>query len=145
MDTAIERKRLFKILAYLIFLLFLLNYVASKFYWYFSIWWIDMPIHFLGGLCAGFVVIWLLSFKKLSFDLFISTQTVWNFIFKIFLGVLSIGVLWELFEILFNNIIAQNSFNTLDTISDVFFDLVGGTFAILFFLKQSIPKKEITV
>jgi len=140
-----DRKKLFKILAYLIFLLFLLNYVASKFYWYFSIWWVDMPMHFLGGLCAGFAVIWFLSFKKLSFDLLFSTQAVWNFIFKIFLGVLLIGVLWEFFEILFNNIIAQNSFNIFDTISDVFFDLAGGIFAILYFLKQSTPKKGITV
>jgi hypothetical protein len=140
-----DRKRLFKILAYLIFLLFLLNYVASKFYWYFSIWWVDMPMHFLGGLCAGFAIIWLLSLKKLPFELPLSLQVVWNFIFKIFLSVLFIGVLWEFFEILFNNIIAQNSFNIFDTVSDVFFDLTGGTFAILYFLKRSISIKGIIV
>ncbi len=136
MGTAIDRKRLFKILAYLIFLLFLLNYIGSKFYWYFSIWWFDMPMHFLGGFCVGIGLIWFFSRPSLRFQL--EPKALASFLFKIFLGVLLIGVLWELFEILFNNIIAQDSFYILDTVSDVFFDLAGGTFATLYFLKLKV-------
>jgi hypothetical protein len=91
-----------------------------------------MPMHFLGGFFVGLVLIWLLSYKNFSSELS------FNLIFKIFLGILLIGIGWEIFEILFNNIIAQNSFNILDTVSDVFFDLAGGTFALLYFLTKTM-------
>lgn len=140
MDSIIERKRLFKTLANSIILLFLLNYFAVKFYWYYSIWYFDMPMHFLGGFSTGLVVIWLLSFFNSSFIL---TS---KLIFKIIFGVLLIGILWEVFEILVNNITVQNSFNILDTTSDIFFDLAGGLFAIFYFffyfLKKIIQNTE---
>lgn len=123
-----DKKKLFKISAYSVILLSLVNFIALKFYWYFSIWYFDMLMHFWGGLCVGFTLMWLLFNKNpdLSF----------KFILKISLGVLVIGGLWEIFEILFNNIIAQNKFNALDSISDVFFDLSGGLCAILYLWKK---------
>ena len=128
-----DKKKFLIRLIFLIFFIFLLNYLAMKFYWYSSIWYFDMPMHFLGGLFLGLSIIWILSYKNLSLELSL------KLIFKILLGVLVIGVSWEIFEILFNNIIAQMPFNTLDTISDIFFDLAGGTFAIFFFyLKNGI-------
>ncbi|MFA5841301.1 MAG: hypothetical protein WC847_03475 [Candidatus Paceibacterota bacterium] len=86
-----------------------------------------MPMHFLGGLFIGLSVIWFLT--KKVFELELSSKL----IYKILFFVLLFGASWEVFEILFNNIIAQSSFNSLDTISDIFFDLAGGTFAISYF------------
>lgn len=121
-----DRKKLFKHTTYLIFFIFIVNFLANKFYWYSAIWWSDMPMHFLGGLWLGLILIWLFNFQDLSLRL----------ISKIILGVFLIGVGWEFFEFVFNNYIAKNQFNTLDTISDIFFDLAGGSFAILYFLKR---------
>ena len=45
-----------------------------------------------------------------------------------------LGAGWEVFEIIFNNIIAGNSFDLPDTLSDIFFDLSGGLCAILYIL-----------
>lgn len=95
-----------------------------------------MSMHFLGGFCTTLVLIWFFSFKKEILDLD------FNLISKITLGVLFIGISWEIFEILFNNIIAQNSFNILDTTSDVFFDLAGGILAIVYYLKNIISVGE---
>jgi hypothetical protein len=50
------------------------------------------------------------------------------------LFVLILGILWELFEVLTHNYIARDLFNTLDTVSDLFFDLAGGAFAVFYFL-----------
>lgn len=122
-----DRKRLFKTSAYLIVLLFLFNYIAVKLYWYNSIWYFDMFMHFLGGFWLGLIFLWLLSFKNSS------VQISWKLVYKVFLGVLLFGVLWEVFEIIFNNYIAGNPFIVLDTISDIFFDLTGGTFAVFYF------------
>jgi hypothetical protein len=130
-----ERKKLFKTLAFLVILLFVLNHIASKFYLYYSLWWIDMPMHFLGGICAGLFMVWLLPSENLFSELS------WKYVFKIFLGVLLIGVLWEVFEIIFNNIIAQISFDARDTIHDISFDLSGGLYAILYIIWKKQQKK----
>jgi hypothetical protein len=137
MNTVVDRKRLFKILTHLVISIFLVNCVAVRLYWYYSIWYFDMPMHFFGGLWVGLALIWFLSYKNSSLELS------FKLICQIILGVLLIGFLWEVFEILVNNIIAQNQFNTLDTISDIFFDLAGGTFAVFYFFFHSLKIRRI--
>lgn len=121
-----DRKKLSKILVYLILLISIAHFIATKLYWYSSIWWFDMPMHFLGGFWIGLACIYLFPPKDSS-----TTS-----ILKILFLLLFVGVGWEVFELLFNNYVAQNPFNTLDTISDIFFDLSGGAFAILYFFKR---------
>jgi len=123
-----DRKKLLTYLAFLIFFIFAVNYAAMKFYWYFSIWYFDMPMHFLGGFWLGLALIWLFSVKELSFKI----------IFKIILGVFFIGIFWELFEVFVDKTIAQNSFNLLDTVSDMCFDLAGGGLSIIYFFKRIV-------
>lgn len=127
-----DRKKLFKTSAYLVILIFVLNYIATRLYWYYSIWWFDMPMHFLGGLFIGLGTIWLLSYKNFPSELS------WKLILKIFLSVLFVGVLWEVFEIIFYNIIAQNPYNILDITHDIVFDLAGGIFSIIFFFRRTM-------
>ena len=129
-----SRERLFNILAGLIFSLFLVNSAAVKLYWYYSIWWFDMPMHFWGGLCAGMLVLWFLAQRALPKPSF-------SFFWKIILGVLCIGLLWEIFEFLFNNVIAGTPFDFLDTASDLLFDLLGGA-AVFLFLAGKVRGKE---
>ena len=123
-----KRKIILQRLAYLIFFIFILNSAASKFHLYSSIWFFDMPMHFLGGLWVGLFFIYLFWFKPLSSNLFI----------EIMMGVLFIGVSWEIFEFIFTNHIGQAPFNTLDTISDICFDLAGGLFTILYVFRSKM-------
>ena len=87
-----------------------------------------MSMHFTGGFWLGLAMTWLLYTVDLSP----------KFVLKIILSVLLFGVLWEIFEILVNNIIAQNPFSLLDTISDIFFDLSGGFCAILYLWRKQL-------
>jgi len=121
-----ETKNFLLRLIYLIFSIFLLNYLAMKFYWYSSIWYFDMPMHFLGGFWLGLAILWFFKIKEISSVL----------ILKIILGVLFIGILWEFFEVIVNNYTTQNLFNLLDTLSDLSFDVSGGMFAMLYFFKK---------
>lgn len=126
-----ERKKLLKHLLYLVLFIFVVNFIANKFYWYYSVWYLDMIMHFLGGFWLGLVSLYFFSSKILpsySFLLFL----------KILLFVLLVGLGWEVFELLFNNIVAQNPFNILDTSSDLFFDLSGGLCAILYIWKKQL-------
>ncbi len=125
-----SRKLLIRLLL-LIFFIFLLNYLAMEFFWYSSIWYFDMPMHFLGGIWLGLASIYLFSLKDISL----------KSILKIFFIVLLIGIGWEIFEI-FIKFVTQNSFDFLDTMSDLSFDVLGGLFAILYFTKQIMSNKE---
>ena len=127
-----DSKKLLTRITLLIFFIFLLNYLATEFHWYSSIWYFDIPMHFLGGFWLGLVAIYLFSLKDFSF----------KSILKIFFIVLLVGAGWEVFEILIDKFITQNSFNFLDTASDIFFDFAGGLFAIFYFFKSIMPVKE---
>ena len=122
----IDSKKLLIRLTFLIFFILALNILAHQFYWYSSLWWFDMPMHFMGGLWLGLAWLWLLAPQDISF----------KSILKIILLVLFIGVLWEVFEVIVDKLISHNRFNTLDTLSAIFFDLAGGTFAIFYYIKK---------
>jgi hypothetical protein len=123
-----DRKKFFKKVAYLVIFIAFLNYVAVKLYWYTSIWYFDMIMHFLGGFWLGLALFYLFFTENISKI----------FIFKIILGVLIIGAFWEGYEILVNNNFAQIPFNLLDTLSDIFFDLTGGLCAILYIWEKQL-------
>jgi len=129
----INRKKLFIRSASLVFFIFLINLVALKFYWYYSIWYFDMIMHFLGGFWLGLILFWVFSIQEVSLKL----------IFKMILCVLLVSISWEIFEMIVGRIIIQNSLNTmLDSISDIYFDLAGGTLAIVYFLKRIMLKQK---
>jgi VanZ family protein len=127
-----DPKKLLVRLLILVFSIFVLNYLAMEFHWYSSVWYFDMSMHFLGGLWLGLISIYLFSLENTSF----------HSILKIFFMVLFIGIGWEIFEILIDKFITQNSFNFADTISDLFFDFIGGFFALLYLLKKIMSIKE---
>lgn len=114
-------------LVFLIFFIFFVNLLALKFYWYSSIWYIDMPMHFLGGMWTGLLLTWLLKPKEISL----------KSIFFIISGVFFVGVFWELFEIGLGLKITN-----IDTISDIFFDLSGGFFAVTYYWKKVMPYRQ---
>ncbi len=127
-----DRKRLFKILATLIFIIFVVNFSADKFHWYFSIWYLDMIVHFLSGFWIGLLALYFFAPPTLFFRL----------ILKILLFVFLVGIGWEVFEFITDKVVIHNSFNALDTVSDIFFDLAGGIFAVLYFFKKTMSAKE---
>ncbi|MBP6060584.1 MAG: hypothetical protein KA515_01090 [Candidatus Pacebacteria bacterium] len=127
-----DAKKLFRELSYLVVGIFVLNFLANKFYWYYAIWYFDVLMHFSGGFWLGLVFGWfMLKIGKvfvLNFDL----------IWRVALWVLFIGILWELFEFYFINHVAQNPFDLIDTLSDLFFDLFGGTCATIYLWKKQL-------
>ena len=121
-----DRKSLAKRLIYLIFFIFLVNFLANKLYWYSSIWYFDMLMHTLGGFWVGLLYLYVFKPQKVSFRI----------VFKVILFILAIGIGWEVFEIMVNDVIARNPFNLLDTVSDIFFDLTGGISTVVYFYKK---------
>ena len=127
-----DRKKLLKRATFLVFTIFILNYLANYFYWYSSIPYFDMIMHFLGGFWLVLIYVYLFYPKVPSIFTIVG----------IVLWVLLIGILWEVFELYFVNYVAENPFNLPDTISDLFFDLLGGFLAFLYYLKRIMVSKE---
>lgn len=82
-----------------------------------------MPMHFLGGLAALFLTLYV-------FYGHISRKSYFP-IGSLLLGVLAVGIAWELFEYVMLNVVAQQPFNITDTLSDICFDLAGGVVGLL--------------
>ena len=113
------------------FFIFVLYLVGISLYLDYTTWWFDMVMHFLGGFWEGLFFIWFFSPRDSSP----------RSLLKVFLFVLVVGVIWEFFQIYVNNYIAKYPFDTMDTISDVCFDLAGGAFAVFYFFKKRIMGK----
>ena len=119
------RKKLLIHIIVLMFFIFLTDKAAGKFYWYNSIWYFDMIMHFLGGVWVGLFFIYTLSVDEASL------KSLW----RVVLLTLLIGVSWEVYEFVVNNMIGRVPFDILDTLSDIFWDVAGGLVSLFYFSK----------
>ena len=102
----------------------LLQFLATTFFLYWVWWWFDIVMHFLGGVFIGSSMLWLIRYEvpvsiRHRIPIFLTT----------FLGVLAVGVLWEVFEYVTGLYAAVNY--TLDTTLDLAMDIVGMLLAYL--------------
>jgi hypothetical protein len=121
-----NQKKLLVRLASLVIFIFLVNTLSYKFYWYSSMWWFDMFMHFLGGAWVALFVVWIFKYQAIDNSK----------IFKITLGVLTVAISWEIFEFLVDGNLAKDGISVLDSISDVFLGLAGGLTAIFYSMKR---------
>ncbi|PIU98576.1 hypothetical protein COS61_00640 [Candidatus Wolfebacteria bacterium CG03_land_8_20_14_0_80_40_12] len=124
------------IIGFLIFILFL-HISAIINYWYWIYIWFDIPMHFLGGFWVAMICIWLNS----KFNI-IETRppNVYRNFWRsdlpkliLVLGFVAlIGVFWEFFEFFYDVFISNRGYfgflqlGAADTLSDLFFDFLGG-------------------
>ena len=121
-----DRKKLLKIITVLMLVLFVADFLAKMFYWYSSIWWFDVLMHFSSGFWVG-----LFLYVFTAKESFIP-------VVKVLLWVLLIGVLWEIYELYVYQHLMGIPFDIFDTISDIFLDLFGGLCAILYIWKKQL-------
>jgi hypothetical protein len=105
----------------------------TEFYWNSGWWWLDNPLHLLGGACLAFAAAILttdaIKRKRLP-------KIPWYFFAAFIMGaVMIIGVLWEFYEFIFdvfNPVVVRQS-SVADTVKDLANDLLGGFITVLFF------------
>ncbi|MEK7589672.1 MAG: hypothetical protein AAB475_00240 [Patescibacteria group bacterium] len=109
----------------------LLDFIALKFYLYWIFWWFDIPVHFLGGLWVGLIVMWFFFFSGFIYkDVNLMKKT--KIFFIIILSVIIIGVLWEVFEVGAGLISTDEYGYFLDTPLDIIMDIFGGIVAFIY-------------
>lgn len=123
--------KLFKQAFILLIVIGLLDFFASSLYLYWTVWWSDILLHFLSGVCVamGGISVWILISNKEETNLL---KTLW-------VGmswVLLVGVLWEIFELRFGaTSLSDGMIYVTDTISDSFMNISGGLFGVVYSIK----------
>lgn len=99
----------------------LVNAFASAYYWYWVMRWFDMPMHFAGGAWLALFGAWWqygrLGIVPHKFIQFLGTCLVF---------VISIGLLWEVYEATVSFFTVGHMNDIVDTVGDVVFDILGG-------------------
>lgn len=110
-----------------------LNTLASFFYWYSTIWWFDIFMHFFGGFFVVLFAVWLYDSYISSF--FKSKSTI-AIILIVLCTVFLIGLGWEVYEIAVDFYTHAFGYVYLDGISDLFNDMAGGCIGCWYLLKK---------
>ena len=113
------------------FFIFIADLLAKTFYWYYTVWWFDIVMHFISGFWVGLFFLYVFYDKNTFFRKFTA----------VILGVLLIGILWEIFEV-YLNVVSLESFSIKDTALDMFFDLAGGLSMMFYYSKRIVGKQE---
>jgi len=108
-----HNRRLFFAQAIVILGIGAIHILAIKWYLYWQFIWLDLPVHFLGGLWISLLSVYIL--QRFSREVRLLEVLVW---------VLLVSVAWELFE-LWGGIPMEDNF-ALDTSIDLVMDTLGG-------------------
>ena len=114
-------------------ILLVFHLIALAFYFYWTLWWFDIMMHFLGGIIGGFITIWFLFDSDIFYTHVPSGKETALLAFAV---VLMVAVLWEVFEYKAGLTGSEPRY-----ISDVFSDLAFGTLGAT--LAGMVAAKEI--
>jgi len=138
-NDAMPRATLLSFLAILVFLIVALHAAAIFLHLYWTLWWYDIIVHFLGGLFTGLLVLWLRFFSGyFGAEAFPAGQSVLLFALA---ATLVVGIGWEIFERIFGNTWSVEGYY-MDTTLDIIFDFIGGACAFVFFKRKYMAQKR---
>jgi hypothetical protein len=109
---------------YLIALFILSKFIFEPTYLYYEFWWLDIPMHILGGVGVAFFAASILTYKqkKLSF-------------IKIVLAYVVVASIWEVYEYAHDVFTSQDWNGWFDTTKDIIDGFVGASVAYYFIKK----------
>lgn len=124
-------------LAALVLFIFFFNLVATYLHLFFLIWWLDIPVHILGGLWVALttLVVYYRSeyvARKDHSPLFAISVALCS--------ALIIGLFWEVYEFVVDRAMATNDLQLGDTLKDLCDDLFGGALAAWIFVRKGYNK-----
>ena len=108
-----------------------LNTIAYRYSLYWSLWWFDIGMHFLGGVLIGLLFVWIMQFL-------FSTHARALSLTNTLIVVLTVGIVWEVFEFVVGARVFEHTAYVIDTTLDLVMDLVGalGAYFLFRFLRS---------
>ena len=121
------KKPLFKQTFFLLVIIGASDFFANTLYLYWTVWWYDMLMHFISGVCVGMatvLVIQYFSHEEIGFKELIKIGIISSFV---------VGILWEFFELYFEaTTLADGVIYYRDTSSDLILDVCGGILGVIY-------------
>jgi len=117
----------------------ILHLLAINLFLYWDIVWFDVLMHFLGGVWIALLGFWVMAFFTHQNEFSLKNIVLISLTFS-----LGIGILWEVFEYTAGLTFVAGQDVWLDTFSDLFFDILGGSVAGLF-MSQGYRKENTPV
>lgn len=99
--------------------------------------WLDLLLHFLGGLWLTVTSLWFFFFSDL-FKIRISKR---NIFLVTLISVVVIGLSWEVFEIVIGVTLGEPNFVT-DTVSDLIMDFIGAFLGYKLFIESFLKNEK---
>ena len=122
------RAQLFKRAFWTLFILAFLEVLTSKLYLQWTIWWVDIVLHFVGGLAVSLFALWIFSSDS---DLKNWSQQ--KILLTALVSAITIGLAWEFYELYFGlTFLADGMRYFISTSYDLIMDLVGGIFGFIY-------------
>ena len=138
-----NKQHLPKILLLFVVIIGVANAFATQFFLYWRLPWLDMLMHFLGGIWIGLVVLWVYylsgKFKNIP-----ENRRCVSYVYGLAAIVTMVtSVFWELFEFSLDVKVAFNEFNGFyDTASDIIIAVFGALVAARYFVCKSYYKEH---
>lgn len=104
--------------------------LATELYW--QVWWLDIVMHFLGGIWIALLLLWFFFYS--GYMNMPRTRSIPALFLGAVFSVLLVGVLWEWYEWSWGTTFNIEGY-WLDTIGDIASDIAGGLAGCLFFVK----------
>ncbi|MDO8591063.1 MAG: hypothetical protein Q7R65_03755, partial [bacterium] len=130
------RNHILPLVLYTAMLMAALHIFAVIFSLYWLYWWIDIPLHFLGGFCVGLFSLWFFCAGK---DIKPSLSSLRTLCVAL-AGAFVVGLGWEIFEYYTGAVFNVLGDYTLDTLKDLTMDVTGGYVAHFYFLMVGFNK-----
>lgn len=124
-------------LIFLLIIIAVVNALAEAHHWYWKMRWFDMPMHFASGMWLAGIALWWYYFRRgmtprrllpiLGVGLFLA---------------IGVGFSWEVYQSTIDIIKVGHIHSMKDTLSDLLFDILGGTtLAVSVYLKAKYKNK----
>lgn len=121
------------VLALIVILVALMNGAANYWHLYFHIWWLDIPMHIIGGFWIGLAALAIYFSGKHALPISGS----WYSVLTVSLcATLIVGVGWEVFEWGVDWINGMVHLDIVDTLADIGNDLIGALIATVLFTRK---------
>jgi len=106
--------------------------LGTRFFWY------DMTLHFLGGVWVAGMALYY-RFVRVGRASTPARGSMFSFAT---VSVLVVGIGWEIFEIVVDTWTGAGGYRYLDGGSDLIFDILGASVAVLFFTRRFASHKD---
>lgn len=141
-----------KLVSFSLFGILIFHFLSSFYRWYDQIWWLDIPMHLIGGMWVALLFVYLFEKNVLKLE-----QIHFFKALILCLGFVAlVGIFWEFYEYLSDVYIYNvhplnlvfNPKNYPDTLSDLVNDFIGGIVALcsIYFIKKTkkaLPKTTV--